>query len=81
MSTRTKILGGLALLMFVLFVGFESEGGQRILRDYFDVPFDPEDLLHGTSVLPAVIFLVPGLALAIATIWSKAAEGDRRHHR
>ncbi len=81
MSTRTKLLGGLALLMFVLFIGFELEPGQRLLRDYFDVPFDPEDLLHGTAILPAVIFLVPGLGLGIATIWSKVADGRRHHHR
>ncbi len=80
MSTRTKILGGLALLMLVLFLGFESEDGQRILRDYLFVSLDPDDLLRGTAVLPAVIFLVPGLALGIATIWSKVADG-RRHYR
>ena len=80
MSNRTKILGGLAILMFVLFVGFESEPGQRLLRDSFDVPFDPEDLQHGTAILPAVIFFVPGLALGIAAIWSKMAEGGRHRH-
>ena len=80
MSTRTKVLGGLAILMFVLFVGFESEFGQRMLRDYFEVPFDPEDLLHGSAILPAVFFLVPGLGLGVAAIWSKVAE-DRRHRR
>ncbi len=79
MSTRTKMLGGLALLMFVLFVGFESELGQRFLRDYWFVTIDPDDLLRGTAILPAVIFLVPGLGLAIATVWSKLAD-DRRHH-
>ncbi len=80
MSTRTKILGGLAILMLVLFVGFESEPGQRLLRDSFDVPFDPEDLLHGSAILPAVIFLVPGLGLGIAAMWSKMAEGRRYRH-
>ena len=80
MSTRTKVLGGLAILMIVLFLGFESETGQRLLRDYFDVPFDPEDLLHGSAMLPAVIFLVPGLLLAIAAAWSKVAD-RQRHHR
>jgi hypothetical protein len=80
MSTRTKILGGLAILMFVLFMGFESEAGQRFLRDSFDAPFDPEDLMHGTAILPAVIFFVPGLGLGIAALWSKMKEG-RHHHR
>ena len=81
MSTRTKILGALAILMMVLFAGFESEVGQRYLRDYFDVPFDPEDLLHGSAVLPAVLFLLPGLALGIAAGVSKIADGRRHHHR
>jgi hypothetical protein len=80
MSRRTKILGGLAIALLVLFVGFETEPGQRVLRDYFDVPFDPEDLLHGSAMLPAVVFLVPGLALAAATIWSKVADGRRHYH-
>jgi hypothetical protein len=78
MSTRTKVLGGLAILMFVLFLGFETEPGQRFLRDYFDVPFDPEDLMHGSAILPAVLFFLPGLGLAIAAGWSKMADGRRR---
>ena len=78
MSTRTKILGGLALLMFALFIGFETEGGQRLLRDYFDVPFDPDDLMHGSAILPAVLFFVPGLVLAVAAVWSKVSDSSRR---
>ena len=80
MSRRTKILGALAILMCLLFMVFESETGQRYLRDSFDVPLDPDDLLHGSAMLPALLFLVPGLALGIAAAWSKIADG-RRHRR
>ncbi|MBZ5647179.1 MAG: hypothetical protein LAN37_08165 [Acidobacteriia bacterium] len=80
-SRRTKLLGLLAAICFVLFAALETEGGQRILRDYFDIPFDPDDLLHGTGIGPAVVFFVPGLLLAIGTAISKAADNRHAHRR
>ncbi len=81
MSTRTKVLGGLAIVLLILFVGFETEDGQRILRDYLLVSPDPDDMLRGSGILPAIFFLVPGLGLAVAAIWSKIADGRRRRRR
>lgn len=79
MSTRTKVLGGLALLMFLLFAAFETDPGQRILVEHWLLPLVSEDLLHGSALLPALLFLLPGIVLAIAAGWSKVAEGRHRH--
>jgi len=80
-SRRTKLLGIFAVICFVMFAVLETEGGQRILRDYFEIPFDPDDLLHGTGIGPAVVFFVPGLLLAIGTAISKTVDNRHAHRR
>jgi len=80
-SRRTKLLGFFSVICFVQFAILETEAGQRILRNYFDLPFDPEDLLHGSGIGPAVMFFVPGLLLAIGTAISKAADNRHAHRR
>ena len=78
-SLRTKALGIVTLLLFVLFVVFSTEMGQRLLLEHFYSPFDPEDALRGAGMVPVFIFFVPALLCGVGTALSKMADG--RHRR
>ncbi len=78
-SGRTKALGIVTAVLFLLFVAFSTQAGQRTLLEHFYSPFDPEDALRGAAMVPVVIFFVPAVLVGIGTAVSKVADG--RHRR